>query len=106
DPTAGQVVLSTEIAVCVCLGLVTITGYDWVLTMASPDGNAVAVSMNVSPHRASHLIALVLLAQYAPDALRLQDMSEVIELFVPPIYGGYQAGRSIKFAPAILRLLQ
>src|SRR5690625_278413 len=105
-PTAVQGNNRPDTVVLDLLGLVTKTGADGVLAMAAPDGTAVAVSMIDSTHRATHLIALVLLAQYAPDALSLQDMSEVIERFVPPIYGGNQAVGSIKLAPAILRLLQ
>src|SRR5699024_4969283 len=105
-PTAVQGNNRLDTVVLDLLGLVTKTGADGVLAMAAPDGTAVAVSMIDSTHRATHLIALVLLAQYAPDALSLQDMSEVIERFVPPIYGGNQAVGSIKLAPAILRLLQ
>lgn len=87
------------------LELITKTGADGVLAMAAPDGTAVAVSMIDSTHRATHLVALVLLAQFAPDAIDVQSMSNVIERIVPPVYGGNEAVGGIKLGPAILRLL-
>lgn len=87
------------------LGLITKTGADGIVAMAAPDGTAVAVSMIDSTHRANHLVALVLLAQYASDAVALETMSDVIEKIAPPIYGGNQPVGGIKLSPAVLKLL-
>lgn len=87
------------------LQLIVKLGADGIVAMAAPDGTAVAVSMIDSTHRATHLIALVLLANFAPQALSLEAMSDVVERVVPPIYGGNQPVGGIKVAPAVLRLL-
>src|SRR5690625_1226113 len=87
------------------LELVAKTGADGIVAIAAPDGTAVAVSMIDSTHRATHLVALVLLANFAPHALPLEAMREVIERIVPPVYGGNQRVGGIKVAPEVLRLL-
>jgi L-asparaginase II len=87
------------------LGLLIKTGADGIVGLAAPDGTAVAVSMIDSTHRATHLVALVLLANFAPDALPVEAMSEVIDRIVPPLYGGNQPVGGIKVAPDVLRLL-
>lgn len=87
------------------LELITKTGADGVVSIAAPDGTAVAVSMIDSTHRATHLVALVLLAQFAPDAVDLDAMSDVVERIVPPVYGGNEPVGGIKLGPAVLRLL-
>lgn len=87
------------------LELVVKTGADGILAMAAPDGTAVAVSMIDSTHRANHLVALALLANFAPQWLSLETMSAVIDRIVPPLYGGNRQVGGIKIAPAVLRLL-
>lgn len=87
------------------LELITKTGADGVVAIAAPDGTAATVSMIDSTHRATHLVALVLLAQFAPDAIDLEVMSDVVEHIVPPIYGGNETVGGIKLSPAVLRLL-
>jgi len=87
------------------LELVAKTGADGIVAIAAPDGTAVAVSMIDSTHRATHLVALVLLANFAPHALSVEAMSEVVERIVPPVYGGNQRVGGIKVAPEVLRLL-
>ncbi len=87
------------------LELLVKTGADGIVALAAPDGTAVAVSMIDSTDRAMHLVALVLLANFAPHMLSLQAMSDVVERIVPPVYGGGQVVGGIKVAPAVLRLL-
>lgn len=87
------------------LGLVVKTGADGIVALAAPDGTAVAVSMIDSTHRATHLVALVLLANFAPEALAVEAMSDVVERIVPPISGGRQAVGGIKLSPELLQLL-
>ena len=87
------------------LQLIVKLGADGIVAMAAPDGTAVAVSMIDSTHRATHLIALVLMANFAPHALSLEAMSDVVERIVTPVYGGNQMVGAIKVAPAVLRLL-
>lgn len=87
------------------LGLVAKTGADGVVALAASDGTAVAVSMIDSTHRATHLVALVLLDKFAPHALPVEAMRDVVERIVPPVYGGNQPVGSIKLAPDVLRLL-
>ena len=87
------------------LQLVVKLGADGIVALAAPDGTAVAISMIDSTHRATHMVALVLLAKFAPDALSFEAMSQVVERIVPPIYGGNQPVGGIKIAPEILRLL-
>ncbi len=87
------------------LQLIAKTGADGVLALAAPDGTAVAVSMIDSTHRATHLIGLVLLANFATEALSLAAMSDVVERIVPPVYGGSQPVGGVKVSPAVLRLL-
>lgn len=87
------------------LHLVVKLGADGIVALAAPNGTAVAVSMIDSTHRATHLVALVLLANFAPEALSVEAMSQVVERIVPPIYGGNQPVGGIKVAPEVLRLL-
>lgn len=87
------------------LELVVKTGADGVLAIGAPDGTAVAVSMIDSTHRANHLVALVLLANFASQWVTLEAMSDVIDRIVPPVYGGNRQVGGIKVAPAVLRLL-
>ena len=87
------------------LELIVKTGADGVVALAAPDGTAVAVSMIDSTHRATHLVALVLLANFAPEALSLEAMSDVVEYIVRPVYGGGDVVGGVKVAPAVLRLL-
>ena len=104
-PEAVQGKNRSDTVVLESLELISKTGADGILALAAPDGTSVAVSMIDSTHRAAHLVALVLLAQYAPEALELDAMSDVIERTVPPLYGGNQRVGGIKLAPAVLRLL-
>lgn len=87
------------------LELLVKTGADGIVGLAAPDGTAVAVSMIDSTDRAMHLVALVLMANFAPHVLSLEAMSDVVERIVPPVYGGGQAVGGLKVAPAVLRLL-
>lgn len=105
-PQAVQGQHRSDTVVLQRLELVAKTGADGILAMAGPDGTAVAVSMIDSTHRATHLVALVLLAQFTADAIELDAMREVVERIVPPIYGGNQQVGGIKLAPAVLRLLK
>lgn len=104
-PEAVQGQHRPDTVVLESLGLLIKTGADGIVGLAAPDGTAVAVSMIDSTHRATHLVALVLLANFAPDALPVEAMSEVIDRIVPPLYGGNQPVGGIKVAPDVLRLL-
>ncbi|MGO1535625.1 MAG: asparaginase [Yaniella sp.] len=105
-PEAVQGQHRSDTVILESLELITKTGADGIVAMAAPDGTAVAVSMIDSTHRATHLVALVLLAQYAPDAVALDAMSDVVEHIAPPIYGGNQRVGGIKLSPAVLKLLK
>lgn len=87
------------------LGLIAKTGADGILAIGAPDGTAVAVSMIDSTHRANHLIALALLANFAPEAVSLHALTDVMDRLVPALYGGYHQVGRVKLAPAVLRLL-
>jgi len=87
------------------LGLITKTGADGILAMAAPDGTAVAVSMIDSTHRATHLVALVLLANAAPEVLPVTALTDVIDMIVQPVYGGNQPVGSLKVSAEVLALL-
>lgn len=104
-PEAVQGRNRPDTVVLEALQLVVKTGADGIVGLAAPDGTAVAVSMIDSTHRATHLVALVLLANFAPHALSLEAMHSVVERIVPPVYGGNQQVGGIKVAPAVLRLL-
>ena len=86
------------------LELVVKLGADGIVALAAPNGTAVAVSMIDSTHRATHLVALALLANFAPDALPVNAMSAVLERIVPPLYGGNQPVGRIKVSPEVLAL--
>lgn len=88
------------------LGLITKTGADGIVAIGAPDGTAVAVSMIDSTHRANHLVALVLLARFAPEALPLQAMRDVVNKIIRPVTGGGAVVGGIKVSPAVLDLLQ
>lgn len=105
-PEAVQGQHRSDTVILESLELITKTGADGIVAMSAPDGTAVAVSVIDSTNRASHLVALVLLAQYAPDAVALDDMSDVVEKIVPPIYGGNERVGGIKLSPAVLKLLK
>lgn len=105
-PEAVQGQHRSDTVILESLELITKTGADGIVAMSAQDGTAVAVSMIDSTHRASHLVALVLLAQYAPDAVALDAMSDVVEKIVPPIYGGNERVGGIKLSTAVLKLLK
>ncbi|GAA4117693.1 asparaginase [Enteractinococcus coprophilus] len=104
-PHAVQGPKRPDTVVLESLELLVKTGADGIVALAAPDGTAVAVSMIDSTHRATHLVALVLLANFAPEVLPVDAMRDVIERIVPPVYGGGQPVGGVKVAPAVLRLL-
>lgn len=104
-PQAVQGPNRSDTVILESLELISKVGADGILALAAPDGTAVAVSMIDSTHRATYLVALVLLANFAPEALSLDAMSDVVERIIPPVYGGHQPVGGIKVAPAVLRLL-
>lgn len=85
--------------------LIVKSGADGILALAAPDGTAVAVSMIDSTSKATHLVALVLLANFAPEALSVQTMSDVVQRIVRPVTGGQRVVGGIKVSPAVLQLL-
>lgn len=87
------------------LGLIAKLGADGVMVMAAPDGTSVAVKALDGGTRAGNLVALVLLAQFAPEQVDLEALSGVLETVVPKILGrGTPVGR-VQLARPVLALL-
>ena len=69
------------------LGLLAKAGADGVLVMAAPDGTAVAVKALDGGTRAGDLVALALLARFAPDHVDRATLPGVLAAVVPPVLG-------------------
>ncbi|QCU77327.1 asparaginase [Citricoccus sp. SGAir0253] len=87
------------------LGVLAKLGADGVMAMAAPDGTAVAVKALDGGTRAGNLVALALLAQFAPGQVDLEALPGVLETVVPRILGrGEPVGR-VHLARPVLDLL-
>jgi L-asparaginase II len=75
------------------------------MAMAAPDGTSVAVKALDGGTRAGNLVALVLLAQFAPGQVDLEALPGVLETVAPKILGrGEPVGR-VQLARPVLDLL-
>jgi L-asparaginase II len=87
------------------LGILAKLGADGVMVMAAPDGTSVAVKALDGGTRAGNLVALVLLAQFAPGQIDLEALPGVLETVAPKILGrGEPVGR-VQLARPVLDLL-
>lgn len=87
------------------LGLLAKLGADGVMAMAAPDGTSVAVKALDGGTRAGNIVALVLLAQFAPGQVDLEVLPGVLETVAPKILGrGEPVGR-VQLARTVLDLL-
>lgn len=87
------------------LGLLAKLGADGVMVMAAPDGTAVAVKALDGGDRAGNLVALALMAQFAPEFVDLDVLPGVLEQVAPEILGrGEPVGR-VQLAAPVLDLL-
>lgn len=87
------------------LGVLAKLGADGVMVMAAGDGTSVAVKALDGGTRAGNLVALVLLAQFAPEQVDLDALPGVLDSVAPKILGrGTPVGR-VQLARPVLALL-
>lgn len=87
------------------LGVISKLGAEGVRVLAAPDGTTVAVKAQDGSHRAGALVGLVLLSQFAPDALPLSDLTPVLETVVPQVLGGGKPVGRIRLGHDVLEVL-
>ena len=87
------------------LGLIAKLGADGVMVMGAPDGTAVAVKALDGGSRAGNLVALTLMAEFAPDHVDRERLPEVLRRVVPVIEGGGRPVGSLRLARPVLELL-
>ncbi|MFC7401255.1 asparaginase [Citricoccus sp. GCM10030269] len=87
------------------LGILAKLGADGVMVMAAPDGTSVAVKALDGGPRAGNLVALVLLAQFAPEHIDLEALPGVLETVAPKILGRGQPVGQVQLARPVLDLL-
>ena len=87
------------------LGLLAKLGADGVMVMAAPDGTAVAVQALDGGTRAGNLVALVLLAQFAPSQVDLTALPDVLQTVAPKILGRGEPVGGVHLARPVLDLL-
>ncbi|MFB1428720.1 asparaginase [Micrococcus endophyticus] len=87
------------------LGLLAKLGADGVMVMAAPDGTAVAVKALDGGTRAGNLVALALLAQFAPDHVDADRLPAVLATVAPKILGKGEPVGAVRLARPVLDLL-
>ncbi|WHM16063.1 asparaginase [Micrococcus yunnanensis] len=87
------------------LGLLAKVGADGVLVMAAPDGTAVAVKALDGGTRAGDLVALALLARFAPDHVDRATLPGVLAAVVPPVLGRGEPVGEIRLAAPVRDLV-
>ena len=87
------------------LGLLAKAGADGVLVMAAPDGTAVAVKALDGGTRAGDLVALALLARFAPDHVDRATLPGVLAAVVPPVLGRGEPVGEIRLAAPVRDLV-
>lgn len=87
------------------LGVLAKLGADGVMVMAAQDGTAVAVKALDGGTRAGNLVALVLLAQFAPEQIDLEALPGVLDTVAPKILGRGQPVGRVQLARPVLDLL-
>jgi L-asparaginase II len=87
------------------LGLLAKLGADGVTVMGAPDGTAVAVKALDGGARAGDLVALALLAQFAPTQVDAERLPDVLRRVAPPILGRGEPVGAVQLAPPVLDLL-
>ncbi|VXB78366.1 asparaginase [Citricoccus sp. K5] len=87
------------------LGVLAKSGADGILVVAAPDGTAVAVKTLDGASRANNLVALNLLARFAPDQVELPALRIVLDAVTPTVLGrGQPVGRA-ELADPVLEVL-
>ena len=87
------------------LGLLAKAGADGVLVMAAPDGTALAVKALDGGTRAGDLVALALLARFAPDHVDRATLPGVLAAVVPPVLGRDEPVGEIRLAAPVRDLV-
>lgn len=87
------------------LGVLAKLGADGVTVMGAPDGTAVAVKALDGGSRAGDLVALALLAQFAPSQVDAERLPEVLRRIAPPILGRGEPVGAVQLAAPVLGLL-
>ena len=87
------------------LGLLAKSGADGVLTVAAPDGTAVAVKTRDGASRANNLVALNLMARFAPDQVDLRALKGVLDAVTPTVLGGGRPVGRAELAEPVLAAL-
>lgn len=98
-PTSSDTVILRE------LGVLSKLGAEGVRVLAAPDGTTVAVKAQDGSHRAGGLVGLVLLSQFAPEAVPLDAITPVLETVVPQVLGGGKPVGRIQLGHDVLEVL-
>lgn len=83
------------------LGLLAKLGADGVMVMAAPDGTAVAVKALDGGTRAGNLVALSLMARFAPEHVDRERWASVVEQVRPKILGRGEPVGSVELAAPV-----
>lgn len=87
------------------LGLLAKSGADGVLVIAAPDGTTVAVKALDGAPRANNLVALNLIAHYAPGQVDLCALRGTLAAVTPRVLGGGRPVGRAELAAPVLDLL-
>lgn len=87
------------------LGLLAKSGADGVLVVAAPDGTAVAVKTLDGASRANNLVALNLMAHFAPEQVDLRALHAVLDAVTPTVLGGGRPVGRAELADPVLEVL-
>ncbi|NUL47476.1 asparaginase [Cellulosimicrobium funkei] len=87
------------------LGLLAKSGADGVLVVAAPDGTAVAVKTLDGASRANNLVALNLMARFAPEQVDLRALNAVLDEVTPAVLGGGRPVGRAELADPVLEVL-
>lgn len=104
-PWAVQGHHSTNTRIMRELGLLAKSGADGVLVVAAPDGTAVAVKTLDGASRANNLVALTLMARFAPDQVDLRALNGVLDVVTPTVLGGGRPVGRAELAGPVLEVL-
>ncbi|MDO5634603.1 MAG: asparaginase [Micrococcus sp.] len=98
-PNASNTVVMRE------LGILAKLGADGVMVMGAPDGTAVAVKALDGGSRAGNLVALALIAQFAPDYVDTEALTRVLQSVVPGVMGRGTPVGSVQLGKPVLELI-
>lgn len=88
------------------LGLIAKSGADGVLAVAAPDGTAAAVKTLDGASRANSLVALNLIARFAPTQVDERALRGVLDVVTPTVLGGGRPVGRAELSGPVLEVLR